>query len=120
MDEHVFFQLIPVRQFEWFFDESAQRIIIKRPKYLSKWAQTLLGPFTGKSYFKIKLDDIGSQVWQLCDGQRTVGEIFKQLEQILPEEQDLKGRFTIFIKQLTRQKFLLLLQKIEQDPSTTR
>ncbi len=115
MEEKEFFQLIPVRQFDWQIEESSQRVIVLRPKYISKWAKKLMKPFSGESYFKIKLDAIGSQVWLACDGQNSVEQIFMQLSQSFPEERNLKERFTTFLKQLSREKFILLLKKVDEN-----
>ncbi|MHB2148882.1 PqqD family protein [Calditrichota bacterium LG25] len=119
MEDNVFFQLIPVRQFEWKIEEESQRVIILRPKYISKWAQKLTKPFTGESFFKIKLDALGSQVWQYCDGAHSVEEILHILQKKFPEEEDLDKRFVLFIKQLYREKFINLLQKVVEEDSTT-
>ena len=114
MGEKDFFQLIPVRQFDWQIEENSQRVIVLRPKYISKWAKKIMKPFSRESYFKIKLDTIGSQVWQACDGQNTVEQIFNQLKQAFPDESNLKERFTLFLKQLSREKFIIFLQKVDE------
>ena len=115
MEENEFFKLIPVRQFDWRLDEQSQRVIVLRPKYLSPWAKKLMSPFSGESHFKIKLDALGSKVWQACDGQNTVEQVFDILVKAFPEEPELKKRFTLFLKQLAREKFIILLQKVDRE-----
>ncbi len=119
MDDREFFQLIPIRQFEWERDAETQKIIILRPKYLVAWAQKLTRLITGQPFFKIKLDALGSLIWENCDGEHTVQEIYELLQKAFPEEENLKERYTLFVKRLAREKFITLLQKVSESNSPT-
>lgn len=108
-------ELIPVRLFEWETDNETKNVIVIRPKFTSKWGKKLLLPLFGRKYFRIKLDALGSKVWILADGEHTVGDILKVLEEEFNEEPDITKRLTIFVHQLVREKFIQLLQRVKED-----
>ncbi len=114
MEKPDLMELIPVRLFEWENDPQTDRVIIVRPKFTSSLAKKIILPFYGQKFFKIKLDALGSLVWRMCDGEHTVGEILKALQEQFTDEEDLTRRLTLFIHQLVREKFIQLLQRVDQ------
>lgn len=60
-----------------------------------------------RPYIRLKLDEIGSAVWQLIDGRRTVQEIGEALEAQLGERvQPVHQRLGFFLGMLKRNKFV--------------
>lgn len=55
--------------------------------------------------FTVKLDELGSAVWLLCDG-RTVAEIRAQLETRWPELDDVNRRLGAFLGTMVSKGFL--------------
>ena len=54
---------------------------------------------------KVKLDEFGSEVWQLCNGRRRVSEIGHVLEKKFGEKvEPVNDRLALFFKQLERGK----------------
>ncbi len=115
MDKPDLLQLIPVRLFEWETEPETKRVVVIRPKFTSDLGKKILLPFFGQKNFKIKLDPLGSLVWKMCDGEHTVGDILQELQKTFPQEEDLPKRLTIFIHQLVREKFIQLLQKVDEE-----
>ncbi len=63
---------------------------------------------------KIDLDEIGSFVWELCDGSRNVEEITRVAEEHFKEKiNPAKERTELFIEQLYRAKLIELYKKIK-------
>lgn len=117
MDKPDLMELIPVRLFDWETDPETDRVIIVRPKFTSSLAQKIIMPFYGQKFFKIKLDALGSLVWRMSDGEHTVGEILEALQKEFTEEEELTRRLTLFIHQLVREKFIQLLQRVDESDS---
>ncbi len=117
MDTEQFFRLVPIRHFEWKTEQETQNVIILRPRYTSRLGKQFLLPFFKDPFFKIKLDKLGSIVWKNCDGEHTVGEIYNILLQEFKDEEDLEKRLLIFLRQLAREKFITLMQKVSEDDS---
>ena len=52
------------------------------------------------NYFIAKMDKIRSLVWKNCDGNRTIGEILKLLNNEYPNEENIDQRLFLFIQQM--------------------
>ncbi|HID39837.1 MAG TPA: PqqD family protein [Calditrichaeota bacterium] len=97
----------PQRLLEWETDEETGRITVFRPKYYSNFAKKIMSPFLKKDYFSVKLDDLGSNVWRLCDGKYSVEEIGKELaSRFGPEIEPIYERLARFLIQLHKGKFI--------------
>lgn len=100
-------ELVPQRVAKW--EEKDGRIIILKPKFTHPWAVKNILPRLRKPYYRVKLDEIGSAVWQLCDGQRTVKEIGELLAQNFGDRiEPLYERLGYFFQMLERQRFIKL------------
>jgi hypothetical protein len=65
----------------------------------------------------VKLDVRGTQVWQACDGIRTVAEVAEMVGKAFPEEPDTTTRTVLFIRELARGGFIRLMERrLEPDP----
>ncbi len=61
---------------------------------------------------KIDLDEIGSFVWQLCDGKNTVQDIIDKTKVEFGDKVDpAEERVNLFINQLRKNKLITLYQK---------
>ena len=99
-----FLRILPVRNrgLEWEKDESGKITLIlkfEKPKEEEKEEKErrrrrgiLMTPTPSLKQRKIHLDTLGSIVWELCDGQRTVKDIIDQLQEkykMLPSEAEI-------------------------------
>jgi hypothetical protein len=111
---------------EW--PDEARNLLTMRPRHLRKWEKTEGGrvvvfkPKFGdhaigrwfmarmrNPYYRIKLDDFGSVVWEMCDGQATVKEIGKTLQERFGERVDpVYDRLAVFFQQLERSRLIRL------------
>ena len=72
--------LIPNRRMEW-QENSDGKIELLKPKFSIDRIQKFFSKMMKQTHFKIKLDDVGSSVWKLIDGKKTVEEIGGELQQ---------------------------------------
>ncbi|HPN38423.1 MAG TPA: PqqD family protein [Melioribacteraceae bacterium] len=105
--------LYPVRlcEYELSNDIVVIHYIDKNPSFIEKifFRKNLNKPF------KIDLDEIGSFIYPLCDGTKSINEIInlgkeKFAEKIEPAE----NRVTQFMKQLHSKKLVELYRKVEK------
>ena len=98
----------PKRALKWEQDGDG-RVILLRPRFgsgaLGRWLQNRLG----LSYYKIRLDDVGTFVWKSIDGQTPLSEIAETLRRefggkVEPAEQ----RLVEFVRQMTRSRLIEL------------
>lgn len=100
---------IPVGNFDFETESDTGRIIVLRPKYISKWAEKFVMPLLKQKYFRVKLDELGSLVWKYCDGNNSVQELIGILQEHYGESQEqLAERLVKFIMHLQKQKFITL------------
>jgi len=101
---------LPRRNMDWEIEEETNRVVILRPKFLYPPVKKVAERLMKKKVFKIKLDKLGSLVWQHCDGQTTVERIGQILgETFGPEIEPIYERLSQFIFRLQREKFIELL-----------
>jgi hypothetical protein len=95
-----FLELIPVKNIKW---ERGERglVVLLKPKFKNKFLVKYLSPRIKNPFFRIKLDEIGSYVWELCDEQNTVGNIGRKLKEKFGEKiEPVYDRLILFLRQL--------------------
>lgn len=109
--QHEMLESIPVRRVDWYVDKETERVVLKRPKFMTEWAQKLFRPVLKNDFFAIKLDDIGTVVWENCDGKKTVNEIGRILgKQFGPDMEPVYERLFKFFIQLHKAKMIRFLK----------
>jgi len=101
-------ELKPNRNLKW---ETGERneIILLVPKFQNRFLVKYIMPNIRRPYFRIKLDDRGSFIWNLCDGNTTVGEISDRMKEKFGEHFDpTYERIGVYVNQLIRDKFLMI------------
>ncbi len=102
----------PVREAEYEIENNITVIsYFKKPSFVERVVFKWLKP---KPY-KVDLDEVGSFIWQLCDGKNTVENIIEKAkvefaDKINPAEERVK----LFLSQLNQNKFITLYKKIEE------
>lgn len=81
--------------------------VLLKPKYRHPWMVKHILPRLKSPHYKIKLDDIGSFIWCLCDGRKTVKEISRKLREKFGDKvEPLYERLGIFFQNLEKNKFI--------------
>jgi Coenzyme PQQ synthesis protein D (PqqD). len=104
-----YLSFIPTRKIQE-FSESDGKISLLVPKFKNERFGKWFIPKHKSIHFKIHLDELGSQVWWLIDGNRSVEEICNLLNDFLnthhkPADQ-LEERVTRFLTDLHRNGFV--------------
>jgi hypothetical protein len=82
--------------------------ILLKPKYRHPWMVKHFLPRLKNPHYKIKLDEIGSFIWELCDGRKTVKEIGGRLKEKFGEKvEPLYERLGAFFQNLEKNKFII-------------
>ena len=98
--------LIPRRIVEYEIDD--ERIVtVLMPRFRNRVMKRLFEPRLKRPFLKVKLDDVGSEVWLLCDGTRNVREIADTLrERFGSRIEPCHDRLGLFFQQLERARFI--------------
>lgn len=86
------------------------RIVVLKPKFgnhaLGRWLMSRLR----NPNYRIKLDEFGSLVWEMCDGETTVKEIGETMRARFGDRvEPVYDRLAIFFRQLERSRLIQFL-----------
>jgi hypothetical protein len=104
-----FLEMIPVRNVREFTREG-EKITLIIPKFKSARFSNWFIPANRSKHFSIHLDEMGSKVWDLIDGESNTGEICNRFCRFLPAEDNIASeelRVTEFLRQLYKNRFIV-------------
>jgi hypothetical protein len=99
-------ELVPRRIAEHEIDESGI-VTVLMPRFRNRIMKRLFEPRHKSPFIRIKLDEVGSAVWRLCDGSRNIGAIAEDLRGTFGERiEPCHDRLGKFFFQLERARFI--------------
>ncbi|MDD2559129.1 MAG: PqqD family peptide modification chaperone [Bacteroidales bacterium] len=105
------FDLIPVVSERIRIETGEDRLLqLVFPRFRSAWMNRRLTPRGKSPYIHIKLEEHGSAVVQLIDGQRSVRDIALALAEHFGQEPGYEQRVAVFIEHLRRDGYISLKQ----------
>lgn len=105
-----FTDVYPVRDCEHETNDKLITVLYKKKK-LSVIERLFFKKLNNKPY-KIDLDEIGSFIWNLCDGQNNVQQIIDiSREHFKDKIEPANERVELFIKQMNKNKLVKLYKK---------
>jgi hypothetical protein len=94
--------LIPVRNIKWEKKEGGLIVLLK-PKFKLAFLKKYVLPRLKNPYFRIKLDPVGSFIWEQCDGRLRVEELAKILQDRYGEDvEPVYDRLALFLHSLEK------------------
>ena len=103
-------ELYPIRNCEHEINDGLMTVLFVKKK-LNIIERTFFKKISSKPY-KIDLDEIGSFIWQLCDGKNSVDDIIKISKDKFEDKiEPAEERTVKFIKQMNKNKLVTLYQK---------
>jgi len=102
------FDLVPVISEHVTTEKEGELSVIAFPRFRSKFMQKYLVPKNKPAIIRIRLEEHGTAVWDLIDGQRTVREIADALAEHFNHELNYEYRIAIYLRQLHKQGFITL------------
>jgi hypothetical protein len=101
-----FLDLIPERKCLWEKTETG-KICLLVPRFKNTFMKKIALKLGKSETLHITLDPIGTNVWDLIDGNRTVAQIGKEMQKEAPEPiQQLYERLTKFLSQMSHHQFI--------------
>ena len=102
--------MVPVRNVKEFSREG-EKITLLIPKFKNERFSNWFIPAKRSKHFSIHLDEMGSKVWDLIDGEMNTGEICNQLSRTFTGEANPDSpdelRVTEFLRQLYKNRFII-------------
>lgn len=87
-------------------------VVLSFPRFKYEWMRRFLLPKGMSPDIRVRLEEHGTAVWRLIDGQRTVQEIISLLAGHFQNEENYPSRITAYIMQLQKEGFIQL--KVEK------
>lgn len=98
--------LVPERLIEYEVDDS-NIVTLFAPRFKNKLLKKWFQPRLKNPFLKVKLDEIGSSVWLLCDGHKNIKEIGEVLKDKFEERiEPCYDRLGMFFQQLEGARFI--------------
>jgi hypothetical protein len=102
----VFLQYKPQRlDYEWCINEKGL-VHIKVPKFRSNFGKSFCKLIRKENMFTANLNELGSLVWQHCDGKKTVKQILQVLKKNYPDEKNIDQRLFLYLQQLKNLNYI--------------
>jgi hypothetical protein len=109
-----FLEVTPKRNLQWETDDEGLTVLIV-PRFTNPLAVKWLVPRLARPDFKLKLDPLGSFVWDQCDGVTPVSAIAEKMRQKFGlTAEPVYERVTAFVSRLQRERFLVLMDKSDR------
>lgn len=112
---------LPVRNalLDWSEDEREGTVILRVPKRADGLGRLLNRIVAAPSHRQVCLDEVGSDVWRLCDGQHSVEAIITALaDRYRLNRREVEVSLTLYLRQLMQRRFLGLLPGEAIEPAT--
>lgn len=101
-------ELTPLRSAKWEISEDG-KVVVLVPKFKNSFLVKWILPYLAKPFFRIKLDEIGSAIWQQCDGTTPVSAIAGSLKTTFGSAvEPVDERINKFINHLERGDLLTI------------
>jgi len=106
--------LIPVKNIEWQKNKEGLIVLLK-PKFKNPFLAEHLLPRLKNPHYKVRLDAVGSSVWEFCDGCLTVKELGKRLKDEFGDKvEPLYERLSLFLQNLEKNRFIYYKNLIDR------
>lgn len=99
---------VPVRCGHITTEWDGECAVLTIPRFKYEWMRRFLLPKSMSSSIHVKLEEHGTAVWELIDGQRTVQEIILLLAEHFEGEEVYESRITTYVMQLRKDGFIQL------------
>ena len=99
-------ELVPCRMIEYEMSEDVI-VTLQAPRFKSRFMRRWIEPRLKRPFLKVELDEIGSSVWMLCDGNRNVKDIAELMRRRFGERiEPCYERLGLFFQQLEANRFI--------------
>ena len=100
------FDFVPVISDHITTEKEGELSVITFPRFRSKFMQKYFVPKSKSSNIRVRLDEHGTAVWNLIDGERTIQTIAESLAERFNNEANYEYRIAVYFSQLYKQGFV--------------
>lgn len=105
-------ELYPLRKLEYEINKENQAVVLL--PHSDNWLIRKIFPKPTSPAQKVRLDDVGTFVWEHCDGDKPVKKICEHLQEEFGDRvEPVEERTVIFLQQMYKQKFIRVYARKE-------
>jgi len=104
-----YMSLVPAHAHRWQDDPDTGRVLVLMPRYTDPLFSRLLQPRLSeeKKNIRVPLEDRGTFLWRLMDGQKTVADLVGAFETEYPSDSDdVPNRVALYLHAMYDNKFI--------------
>jgi hypothetical protein len=105
------FDLVPAKAGHIVTEKEGELSVIVFPRFRSKFMLRFFVLKNKSALIRVRLEEHGTAVWDLIDGQRTVGEIAEALAEHFNCEENYEYRIVKYLGQLHQQGFVKYMER---------
>jgi len=111
-------ELRPLRAIDtWKVSEKTGHVVVTHPKAFGRLEGKLAGALRAPRDINRQLDEFGSLIWQMCDGEHTVSEIARALEERFHERfEPAVPRTLRFVEVLAQRRLVRIVRGKPAEP----
>lgn len=95
-------------------DEEPAVVVLRIPRRQDRWGRVLNRFFEGPTHKEVILDELGTDVWQLCDGLASVDDVVRALvKKHKLERREVELSLTTYLQTLAKRGFIGLRMERE-------
>ena len=102
-------EVVPFRSTHITTEWEDDNIVLVFPRFKYEWMKRLMLPKGLSSDIRVRLEEHGTAVWKLIDGERCVNEIIEELAEHFNHEENYESRVTAYIAQLQKDGLIIYL-----------
>ena len=99
-------EVIPCRSEHITAEREGETIVLSFPRFKRSWMSRYLLPKGMSKDIHVRLEEHGTAVWELIDGQRTGREIIEKLADHFQREAGYESRISTYLTQLQKDGFI--------------
>ena len=99
-------EVIPCRNEHIKAEREGETIVLSFPRFKRSWMSRYLLPKGMSKDIPVRLEEHGTAVWELIDGQRTVREIIEKLADHFEREAGYESRISTYLTQFQKDGFI--------------
>jgi hypothetical protein len=102
----------------WEVSKDTGRVVVTHPKAFGRLEGKLARALGAPKEIRRPLDEFGSLIWQLCDGNHTIEEIARAAEERFAERfEPAVPRTLRFVEILAQRRLVLVVRQAEDEPA---
>ena len=101
--------VVPFRSTHITTEREGDCVVVAFPRFKYEWMKRFMLPKGMSPDIRVRIEEDGTAVWELINGERNVRAIIKELAEHFDNEENYESRVTTYIAQLQKDGLIIYL-----------